>query len=122
MDDDAEVREILREILTSCGYGVADYGSAAPALSHLDDADPAHLLITDLSMPGIDGLMLIREARRRLPNLPAILLTGYGRREVNAALGNGSGERLTFLQKPVRANDLVRAVAAALSSGTPPTG
>ena len=122
VDDDADVRAVLCELLTSCGYGVLDFDGAAPALSYLDEAEPTHLLITDLSMPDTDGLTLIHEARRRRPGLPAILLTGYGRTEMERALGQTGGGRLTLLQKPVRADVLVTLVAALVSDAVAAQG
>ena len=115
VDDDPEVLEVLGEVLTSCGYGVENFDGAAHALEHLGNQGPADLLITDLSMPGTDGLALIREAQRRQPGLPAILLTGYSAEELGLATGSLPAGRLALLQKPVRTLVLTKQVAAILS-------
>lgn len=115
IDDDLEVLEILGEVLISCGYDVASFDDAAAALSHLNSEKSADLLITDLSMPGTDGLALIREAQRRHPGLPAILLTGYSGEELGLTTGRLAGGQLALLQKPVRAAELTKRVAAMLS-------
>jgi CheY-like chemotaxis protein len=46
----------------------------------LDTGEPIDLIVSDLSMPGMDGIALVREANRRRPRLPAILLTGFATR------------------------------------------
>jgi len=115
VDDDQEVLEILSEVLTSCGYEVVNFDNAAIALSHLSTDAAVALLITDLSMPGTDGLALVREAQRRHPGMPAILLTGYSSEELGLATGHLAGGQLELLQKPVRAVELTGRVAAMLA-------
>ena len=119
VDDDSEVLEVLGEVLTACGYDVESFDNAAVALDHLGHGSAADLLITDLSMPGTDGLALIREAQRRKPGLPAILLSGYSRDELGLDTGKLPAGQLTLLQKPVRASELAKQVAALLSSSSP---
>lgn len=113
VDDDEEVRELLAEILTGCGYVVSSHGSAASALAELN-VRRAALLVTDFSMPGMDGLSLIREAQRRHPGLPAMLLTGYGGEDVALAAGRVTGGRIALLQKPVRGAELAERAAILL--------
>jgi len=77
VDDEPEVLAILAEGLRERGHKVVEAAGGLQALGILA-ADPAiELLVTDLSMPGIDGLTLIREARRLRPGLPAMLVTGF---------------------------------------------
>jgi CheY-like chemotaxis protein len=77
VDDEPEVLAVLAEGLRERGHHVVEAGGGLQALGALA-ADPAiELLVTDLSMPGIDGLTLIKEARRLRPGLPAMLLTGF---------------------------------------------
>ena len=121
VDDDAEILEVLGEVLTACGYDVENFDSASIALDHLGYESAADLLITDLSMPGTDGLALIREAQRRQPGLPAILLSGYSGAELELATGQMPAGQLTLLQKPVRAAELAKQVAALLSTPGPTT-
>ena len=120
VDDDAEVLEAIDEMLEASGYAVASFSSTAPALSHLEHGGPADLLITDLSMPGTDGLALIGEVQRRWPGMPAILLTGYNSGELAPAMAPLTGGRLVVLQKPIRLGALLKQVAALLAeSGSP---
>ncbi len=115
VDDDAEVLEAMAEMLAAAGYAVASFDSTAAALSHLEDGEPADLLITDLSMPDTDGLELIQAAQHRWPGLPSILLTGYSREELGPATASLTGGRLVVLQKPIRLGALLKQVAALLA-------
>ena len=120
VDDDAEVLEAINEMLEASGYAVESFSSTAPALSHLEQGGPADLLITDLSMPGTDGLGLIGEAQRRCPGMPAILLTGYNGDELAPVTALLTGGRLVVLQKPIRLSALLKQIAALLAeSGSP---
>ncbi len=121
VDDDAEVLEAMDEVLEASGYAVESFSSTAPALSHLEHGEPADLLITDLSMPGADGLALIQEAQRRWPGMPSILLTGYNGDELAPATALLTGGRLVVLQKPIRLGALLKQVAALLAGSGGPT-
>lgn len=75
VDDDPGVRFALTEVLADRGYRVITAGSGAQALNLLDGVD---VVVTDLSMPGMDGLELVAQIRARTPGLPVILLTAHG--------------------------------------------
>ena len=120
VDDDAEVLEAISETLEASGYAVESFSSTAPALSHLEHGGPADLLITDLSMPGTDGLGLIKEAQRRWPGMPSILLTGYNGDELAPVTSLLTGGRLVVLQKPIRLGALLKQVAAFLAESASP--
>lgn len=115
VDDDVEVLEAMGETLAAAGYGVTSFDSTVAALAHLEGAEPADLLITDLSMPDTDGLSLIQAAQRRWPGLPAILLTGYSGEELGPATASVTGGRLVVLQKPIRLAALLKQVASLLT-------
>ena len=77
------------------------------------------LLVSDLSMPDMDGLELIRTAHKRRPGLPAVLITGH---PVEAAAPAGEGAQAAAFQlmhKPVSGPDLVDQVAAILDGTRP---
>ena len=115
VDDDAEILEAMGEMLETSGYAVVSFGSTAPALAHLEHGEVADLLITDLSMPDTDGLVLIQAAQRRWPGMPCILLTGYNGNELASANASLTGGKLVVLQKPVRLGALLKQVAALLA-------
>ena len=120
VDDDPVVRELLAEELSALGYEVAQAGHAAAALRLLDPAPD--VLVTDFSMPGTDGLELIGEVHRRMPGLPAILVTGYAGDEMSPVrLGASQGEYV-LLHKPLDMARMAGQVAILLRTSRPLSG
>lgn len=115
VDDDPLVRGVLSEELADHGFAVVALGDGPAALAWLDGQVP-DLLVSDFSMPGMDGLALIRAARSRRPGLPAILLTGYATDGARAA-GDASDGTFSLLRKPVSGLQLADRVAAMLGKG-----
>jgi CheY-like chemotaxis protein len=120
VDDDDMVREVLMEQLAEYGYEVLPAEQAATALALLDANEPVHVLITDLKMPGMDGIALIRETRQRRPRLPVILLTGYIGDAAVLAAGRETEARFSLLQKPIGGERLAGAIATLLKSAAEP--
>ncbi len=77
VDDDQILRESLKELLADSGYNVADVGTGKEALAWLHKKCP-DILITDMKMPDMDGLKLLRESKKVCANIPVILITGHG--------------------------------------------
>ena len=111
VDDDALMRGLLAEWLSEAGYRVRQAENGAIALRMLRSR-PAGLLITDMDMPGRDGAQTLDEARRMLPGLAVIAISGGardGRRNWAAtALKLGAAKALA---KPFERQDLLAAVA-----------
>lgn len=76
VDDDQFVREMLVRGLASQGYETTGFASAEEALKHLS-ANDADILLTDIRMPGMDGIELLRRAKAIDPGLDVIMMTGY---------------------------------------------
>jgi CheY-like chemotaxis protein len=114
VDDDAMVRDVLEDQMQDAGFVVTACGSGSEALAHLDHGEPVDALIADLSMPVMDGLTLIREARRRRPDLPAILLTGYSTNVADIGVDSDVSGPFVLLRKPIRGDALVEHVASLL--------
>jgi signal transduction histidine kinase/CheY-like chemotaxis protein len=119
VEDDADVRDLVARQLEDLGYATIVAGSGPEALEILGSPEtPAvDLLLTDVVMPGgINGVALVTEARRRRPELKALLTSGY-------MAGNVPGEseavaaNLPLLSKPYQQADLSRAIQDALSRG-----
>jgi excisionase family DNA binding protein len=111
VDDEEAIRELLSKTLALAEYDVDVAPDGTVALERMRLA-PYDLLVTDLRMPGIDGLAVIREARRYKADLPVIIVTGYST-EASAieALNLGvSG----YLTKPFRVPRVLAAAAKAL--------
>ncbi len=110
VEDDADVAEMLFDVLESLGHTVRHEGSADTALAAVAAGLRPDVVITDLMLPGgLSGLALARELRVRLPALPVVLSTG-GRAdtaELRAAA-------LPVLCKPFRGSELDAAIRKAL--------
>lgn len=114
VDDEVSIVEVARIMLAKLGYRVTVFTDPRQALEHLQtSSDVISLLMTDLSMPGVSGLDLIRAVTRNKPNLPAILLTGYGKAfDSKAALGLNIAE---VIHKPFTMEQLSSAIELALA-------
>lgn len=112
VDDDPLVLDILVRQMQRRGYTVRRAASASTALDHLD-AD-VRLVITDLSMPDVDGLALIEQLHRRKPELPIILLTGFP----GKALDFEPSATTCMMRKPANADDLARQIERMLSGSS----
>jgi len=103
VDDDPTVRESLADALEQPNLTVSTAGSGEEALAHLGD-DQADLILTDLRMPGMDGLELLRQIRARAPGVEVILMTAHDDMpSVVAAMREGARE---FLVKPLHLGEL----------------
>ncbi len=113
IDDEPDAREILEEILTQAGATVKLAADAAEALRILSDFNP-DLIISDLAMPGEDGLSLMRKIRARTPDrvasIPAIALTAYTRTEDRIQALNAGFQM--HVPKPVDPKEIVATVAS----------
>jgi CheY-like chemotaxis protein len=114
VEDDEDTRELFAAALTACGAEVATASRALEAL-HLLTAGPAHVVLSDIAMPGGDGYWLVQEIRRlpdaSVKNVPVVAVTAYGREHSRArALAAGFANHL---QKPVDPEVLCRTVAMA---------
>ena len=111
VDDEESIRELLSRTLTLAEYHVETVGEPGVALDRLR-LSAYDLLLVDLRMPGMDGLTLIREARRLHPTLRAIIITGYST-ESSAIEAVNLGV-VGYLVKPFRVPQVLGAVARAL--------
>jgi FixJ family two-component response regulator len=115
VDDDYRVRESIESLVASAGHTPLVFASAEEFLQS-GARESAICLITDVRMPGIDGLELQRRVRLQYPRLPVILITAHYDDEIGQrALSQGASG---FLHKPFDAADLLGAIELALS--TPP--
>ncbi|WP_052214468.1 ATP-binding protein [Belnapia sp. F-4-1] len=115
VDDEPLVRRLLAGELADAGYEVVEAADGALALGQLSRGESFQLLVTDLAMPGIDGVSLIKEAQERHPGLPAILVTGYAGDAANLAVGAVVGGPFALMRKPVSGARLLDQMAALLS-------
>ncbi|MGB8931557.1 MAG: response regulator, partial [Anaeromyxobacteraceae bacterium] len=112
VDDERFFREILVEILAGSGHLVRAVESGEAALAALAE-ESFDLLVTDIVMPGIDGITLVREAKRHDPDIEAIAITGH--EDVRLAVGAMKAGCADFLTKPADRDELLQVVDRALS-------
>jgi CheY-like chemotaxis protein len=105
VDDDQSVRETLADLLEIEGYRPFQAADTLEALMILRQGTIVDVLVTDLTMPGADGITLIRHARELRHDLPAILLTGYA--EEVTSVTTIAGGNFHVLRKPVQTDRLV---------------
>ena len=110
VDDEPRQREIVGEILREEGHDVTLCASGPEALRRLED-EPAEILLTDLRMPEMSGVDLLREAKRRSPDLHVILMTAYA--TVSSAVEAMKDGAFDYLQKPFDKDELVQRVGRA---------
>jgi excisionase family DNA binding protein len=114
VDDEPAIRDILARLLALAEYEVDAAADGATALDRLRLV-PYDLLITDLRMPGTDGLSVIRDARRLRTDIPVIIITGHSSEAaaIEAVNLGVSG----YLTKPFKAPRVLAAAAKALGEG-----
>jgi FixJ family two-component response regulator len=111
-DDDQRVLESLGELLESAGYSVRLFNSAE-AFLRADAVNEIDALISDIRMPGLDGIELQQRLAVMRPKLPVILITA--RTDVNLG-GTPRPNNRGLFRKPVDAAELIKAIEAALKS------
>jgi excisionase family DNA binding protein len=111
VDDEATIRDLLSKTLALAEYDVDLAPDGRTALDRLRIM-PYDLLITDLKMPGVDGLAVIREARRLKADLPVIIITGFST-EASAIEAVNLGVS-GYLTKPFRVPRVLAAASKAL--------
>ncbi|HXT04763.1 MAG TPA: sigma 54-interacting transcriptional regulator [Casimicrobiaceae bacterium] len=113
VDDDPDLLKLISLRLTSAGYRVRTADSGETALATIAVERPA-IVITDLRMPGIDGLQLFEAVHRQHPALPVIILTAHG--TIPDAVSATQRGVFGYLTKPFDSQDLLQKVAAALEA------
>ena len=111
VDDDFRLRESLKSLVESAGYAAATYSSAEEFLQSGALAGAA-CLVTDVRMPGMNGIELQRRIRLERPELPIIFISAHQDDEARErALDEGA---IRFLYKPFDGAELLRTIEAAL--------
>ncbi len=108
VDDDRSIRWVLERALGQAGMDVSTFESANEVLRRLERAEP-DALISDVRMPGLDGMSLLRDISARKPHLPVIIMTAYS--DLDSAVSAYQGGAFDYLPKPFdvdEAVDLVR--------------
>jgi CheY-like chemotaxis protein len=119
IDDDAGIRRMLRLCLESMGYAVSEAGDGKEGME-LFEKQPADLVITDLVMPGKEGIETIRALRKAHPHLKIIAMSGgsVAKTSDNLKMAKSLGANAAF-SKPFSVADLAKVITGLL--GTKPS-
>jgi len=115
IDDDEAMRESLAFLLDAAGLAARTYACAAEFLQQLDAAQPG-VIVTDVRMPEMNGLELVRSLQARQAALPIIMITGHG--DVPLAVEAMKAGVADFLEKPFEEESLLAAIRSALASSS----
>ncbi len=108
VEDDAAMRDSCAKLFRLEGYQVAEACSAAEALKEIAGRDDIDVVLTDLKMPGMDGVALLTEIKRLAPGVHVVLMTGYGSiQSAVEAIKHGAADYIT---KPFDTNELLMTV------------
>jgi two-component system cell cycle sensor histidine kinase/response regulator CckA len=110
VDDEPSLLRVACLCLQQAGFEVVQALDGEEALERLEEGLKPCLIATDVAMPGMDGLTLARAARRLMPHVPVLLLSGYSAAVVDSDLAQ---EGFRFLAKPYTPDTLKMAVAGA---------
>jgi len=111
-EDDQVQRDVIADILIKAGYQTATASSGDDALEALE-REVYDLLITDMRMPGMDGMELLREAKRRRPELDVVMMTAHA--TIQTAITAMKEGAIDYLEKPFDKDQLLVVVERALS-------
>ena len=111
VDDEEGMRRLLRRVLSREGFETSAAGSGAEALQMVG-SDQFDLVITDVKMPGMDGVELLKELYAFDPSLPVVVITAYG--TVESAVQALRAGAYDYITKPFETDEIKLTVAKAL--------
>jgi DNA-binding NtrC family response regulator len=111
VDDDPLIQEALGDRLESLGYNVSRAGDGKQALEFIDRQDP-QMVFLDIEMPGMKGLDVLKELRRREKDFPVVIITAYG--SIDRAVEAMKEGAYDFIPKPFKANHIALVVEKAM--------
>src|SRR5499426_3891468 len=118
-DDEVNLRRVLTAMLKRDGHEVVQASSGAEAMEHIGDVD---VVITDLRMPGADGMEVLRTASKNYPHVPVIMITAYG--SVGQAVEAIKAGAFDYIEKPFEQDQIRtivdKAVRQAIANQTAP--
>ena len=110
VDDDAQVRDMIRDILSNAGHKVVVAHDGADGVERFKADSSFDVIITDLAMPKLNGLQLARVCKTLRPNVPVVMLTGWGVLLTEEELSEHGVDEV--LSKPVRMDQVINTISA----------
>lgn len=114
VDDDSAIRWVLERALGAAGFRTDSFESAEQVLARIEVAAPA-AVVSDIRMPGTDGLALMATLAERHPQLPVIVMTAHS--DLESAVGAYQAGAFEYLPKPFDVDDAVATVRRAIRRG-----
>jgi len=114
VDDEDVIRETVREVLTDEGYRVIEASDGSQVLDLIDQENP-DIILLDVWMPAMDGIVLLREIKRRTADIRVIMISGHG--SIQAAVAATKLGAFDFIEKPLSLNGLLATVRRAGGEG-----
>jgi len=111
IDDDRSIRWVLEKALGKAGMEVSSFPDGARILEKLEDKTPK-VIISDIRMPGIDGISLLEKINERFPQIPVIIMTAHS--DLDSALSAYQGGAFEYLPKPFDIDDAVDLIKRAV--------
>lgn len=115
VDDDQAIRWVLEKALTRAGIETVSFASAQEVQTALHDDVPA-ALVSDIRMPGKDGLTLLKDVKRAHPALPVIIMTAFG--DLDSTVSAFQGGAFDYLPKPFDVNEAVSLISRAIQESS----
>ena len=119
VEDEAEVLSLVRSILETRGYRVITAADAEEAMKIAGSPEAGiDLLLTDIRLPGMNGIELQRRLEERYPGLKTLFMSAYASGSIDISTGNG--HKVNFISKPFIIEDLLEAVRKTIGTATVP--
>ncbi len=115
IDDDRSIRWVLEKALCKAGIEVKSFDSAQGIVARLAKQQPKAIM-SDIRMPGVDGLELLRKIRQDYPKLPVIIMTAHS--DLDSAVSAYQGGAFEYLPKPFDVDTAVELVQRAIAHGS----
>ena len=113
VDDDKSIRWVLEKSLTKAGFECASFNSGDDMLKHLQDSQP-DAIVSDIRMPGTDGLNTLEIVHRQFPDLPVIIMTAHS--DLSRAVQSYKIGAFEYLAKPFDVNEAVAVTERAVKT------
>lgn len=111
IDDDPDIRETMTTLLTMNGYKAVALPDGPSALSAIKD-EKFHMVITDLRLPGMDGIEILKRVKEMEPNMQCIVITGYA--TVSTAVEAMRAGAYDYIMKPFNTTEILMTIKRAL--------
>ena len=112
VDDERSIRWVLEKALTQSGLSVSCYADGSSLLSRLEEYQP-DVILSDIRMPGIDGIELLENIKDKYPDLPVIIMTAHS--DLDSHVSSFKSGAFDYIPKPFEVDEAVAIVKRALA-------